>query len=347
MYINNHTYKEIIDELNSKGYRTKRNNKFSKSSLYGILKNGEKYSGVYIFNRLASKDLLGKRASSRTKSDENIIKIPGGMPQIISKETYIKSNEMLKKRKKSPGALKSKELYLLQGLINCGVCGAHYEGNRRKRNKNLKYVSYRCGNRHFKYDCDNTEIRKEMLERFILSELENRILTNNTIDHLLNKVNKYIGEKEKDSGLELKLMNDRLSKINEQINHIVDAIANGYDQSEFLDKMDSLKSEKRGLITNIAKIKASTDVTKINRSQLEELFSKFKEFVIKRDLPQCKRLIQDYVKDVVVYKDHIEVTFNVASLVLDDFNEYMVSKIIRNKLYEEYSGDLWYKKSNL
>ena len=44
------------------------------------------------------------------------------------------------------------------------------------------------------------------------------------------------------------------------------------------------------------------------------MFSKFKEFV----LPECKKFISDYVKEVVVYKDHVEVIFNVVFSFVDD-----------------------------
>ena len=45
------------------------------------------------------------------------------------------------------------------------------------------------------------------------------------------------------------------------------------------------------------------------------MFGKFKEFVSTRNLPECKKFISDYVKEVVVYIDHIEVIFNVVFFV--------------------------------
>lgn len=41
------------------------------------------------------------------------------------------------------------------------------------------------------------------------------------------------------------------------------------------------------------------------------MFSKFKDFVLLRNLPECKMFIGDYVKESMVYRDHIEVIFNV------------------------------------
>ena len=48
------------------------------------------------------------------------------------------------------------------------------------------------------------------------------------------------------------------------------------------------------------------------------MFSKFKEFVLTRNLPECKKFISDYVKEVVVYTDHIEVIFNVVFSFVDN-----------------------------
>ena len=42
------------------------------------------------------------------------------------------------------------------------------------------------------------------------------------------------------------------------------------------------------------------------------MFGKFKEFFLTRNLPECKKFISDYVKEVIVYRDHIEVIFNVV-----------------------------------
>ena len=54
MYAEGHGYGAIIACLNEHGYTTKRGHIFGKNSLYEILSN-EKYTGVFVFNRAASK----------------------------------------------------------------------------------------------------------------------------------------------------------------------------------------------------------------------------------------------------------------------------------------------------
>lgn len=79
-------YKKICAQLKGKGFKSKKGKDFTPTSLHDILRN-EKYTGVYIFNRTISK-VCGSRNNHASKSDEDIIRIPDGMPAIISKELF-------------------------------------------------------------------------------------------------------------------------------------------------------------------------------------------------------------------------------------------------------------------
>ena len=79
MYAKGFGYNQILNELNRLGYKTKVGHVFSKNSLHDILRN-EKYNGVYIFNRSASK-ANGKRNNHKNKDASEVIRIPKGMPR--------------------------------------------------------------------------------------------------------------------------------------------------------------------------------------------------------------------------------------------------------------------------
>ena len=61
------SYRELQQEFNEKGIRTRTGKLFGKNSLYSILTN-EKYIGVYVYNRAVSKDSRGKRNNHRSKA---------------------------------------------------------------------------------------------------------------------------------------------------------------------------------------------------------------------------------------------------------------------------------------
>lgn len=131
-------------EIMSKGYKTKTRHPFGKNSIHEILKN-EKYRGVYVFNR-TEKKINGKRNHHKYKKENEIIRIEGGMPRLISDETWERVQERMIKNKK--GVNSAKETYLLSGLIYCGKCTGAMTGTRKHagRNKEL-YVSYECSTR--------------------------------------------------------------------------------------------------------------------------------------------------------------------------------------------------------
>lgn len=317
MFINGHTYIDMVNHLNQQGYRTKRGGEFRKSSLHDIIRN-EKYAGVYVFNRSASKDAFGKRNNHKSKSEEEIIKIEGGVPAIVSEETFSKAMEMMEIRKRSPGARKAKESYLLQGITVCGECGSRFEGNRRKSMKKSLFVSYRCGSRHANICCDNKEVKKETIEEFVLEELERKILNDKAIEKLTKKINEYLEEKTSTDRIELRKMEQELKEVEKKIGNIVKAISDGFYQEEFKQDMEKHSKRKSEIKNYIATLKANEIQTNLNEMQIRSLFKNFKKFVMERNLPECKTIIHNYVEQVVVYKDHIEVIFNVASLVLGD-----------------------------
>lgn len=336
MYVNGYSYAKIIDYLNEKGYRTKTGNTFGKNSIYSILDN-EKYSGVYIFNKSSKKDAFGKRNSHLLKDESEVIKIDGGMPAIVSKETFEKAREMMVARKKAPGTNKAKESYLLSGLIFCGECGSAMQGNRRNSKNKPRYVSYRCGSRLRKRDCNNKEIRKEYIEEFVLSELEKNILNDKAIPILVEKVNKHIQEQSESNQTIIENAKKELDNVDKQINNIVSAIAQGFAYDEFKIKMEELKDRKTKLESTLMEQEIKRQAPQITEEQVKNLFAMFRGFVRERNIPECKKFIQNYVDKVIVYKDHVEVIFSVVFTILEDYEAYKIrSSIKKATLFKKY-----------
>ena len=320
MYVNGYSYSNIIDKLNDLGYKTKRGNKFGKNSLHGILSN-EKYTGVYVFNKTQRKGINGKRNGHKQKSEDEIIKVEGGMPQIIGKDIFIQAQEMMQKRKKAPGSHKAITLYLLTGIIKCGERGHAMQGNKRKDKYGNDYISYRCGCRKQKRDCKNKEIKREYLEEFVLTELEEHVLNDNAIPALSKELNERLKTKSNDNHEMLNNLRNKLDKVNKEIENILTAIMSGIMNSMLKDKLDELEQVKLNLDLKINELSIesnSVESVDITEDQIRNMFGRFKEFVLTRNLPECKKFISDYVKEVVVYRDHVEVIFNVVFSFVDN-----------------------------
>ena len=69
----------------------------------------------------------------------------------------------------------------------------------------------------------------------------------------------------------------------------------------------------------------------VTEDQIRSMFSRFKEFVLKRNIPECKKFIGDYIKEVIVYKDHVEVVFNVVFSFINNEVSYYIKLINKRK----------------
>jgi 5S rRNA maturation endonuclease (ribonuclease M5) len=196
-------------------------------------------------------------------------------------------------------------------------------------------------------ECNNTEIRKEYVEEYVLSELERKIFNDEAITYLTKGINDNIRSQEVVDGDKKAILLKEGNEIESQITNIVNAISKGFVQEEFKEKLEELKKRKTEIEFKLSEIE-SREVSKvITEADVRALLSDFSGYVISRNIPECKKFIRDFVKEVVVFKDHIEVTFNVAfSLLKNRKGEVKVtSNINRYDLCERYSDSFYIKVS--
>ena len=298
-------YGKIIEHLKEHGYKTKRGSSFAKNSISSILRN-PKYYGLYEFNRAPKRDVDGKRNFHASKPDDEIIRIEGGIPAIITKEQFMTVNKRLENRKHKGGTNRAKEVYLLSGKLICGDCGMAYCGNRTFNNQKRKYVFYVCNNRQRKKECNNKIIRREYIEAVVLEKVSEYIFDKNQIDDVFKSYQEYQSNLNTES---VQLKNNFEQKI-KSIDKSLDRVANAImatDSETLYTKMSALEAEKKQLEFSLAKIKNKENENSVSREDLEKAFSFAKELFRKGKVKNIKKLIELYIDCVIIYKDHIEI----------------------------------------
>ena len=160
--------------------------------------------------------------------------------------------------------------------------------------------------------CDNKEIRKEYIEEYVLTELETRIFNDKAIPLLVEGINENLKKQSEGDEDRRGIIEKELKDIEKQIGNIVMAITNGFIQEEFKVKMEELKERKVYLEGRLVDIEASQSVTKVTEEDIRGLLDGFKKYVVSKNIPECKKFIQDFVREVIVYKTHVEVIFNMG-----------------------------------
>lgn len=124
------SYGAIINDLNDQGKLTKRKQPWGKNSIHELLKN-EKYMGMYCYNKTPKK-VAGKRNNRVQKPDEQIIRVEGAMPAIVSPADWYQVQDILASRAAGPRIIEESP-YMLTGVLRCAECGAPMTGYTSRR----------------------------------------------------------------------------------------------------------------------------------------------------------------------------------------------------------------------
>ena len=313
MYIDGYSYTEIIDALNAKGYRTRRGVPFAKNSLYAILRN-ERYTGVYIYVKDSTKNSKGKYVRHGEYEPEAVIRIPGGIPAIISEEEFQLVQAKMKERQHKAAKFSAKQEYLLSGKIYCGECGSPYAGNsRRPRPGHPMYVSYKCTRRNQRdKHCKNPEINRDKLERLVLERLSKVLFNPNVIPQLVKQYNEYIAEKTGSAKERTLALQTELRDVERKIANAVNLMIET-GSAAFKNKLLELEQTKERLLFSLNEAEAAWRHETFSEDQIRKLFHIAEQQLKNGTLANRRLVIDQYINKVLIYPDKIEVYMNLMS----------------------------------
>lgn len=339
------SYRELAEYLNLLGYRTKIGNKFSAtSSFYDILTN-PKYMGVYTYNRSVSKpkQIGMKRSHRKNKNEEEIIRIPNGVPAIVDEETFELVQKLLKQRRRSKGQNKAKEVYLLTGLVECAECGSAYHGSSRigGRNKS-KYVSYRCSRRKkLENPCKCKEINKTLLDEFVVNQLYTTLLNQTNLEQLLEEVNVKLKQKYADMDHDLPQLQKQLDEVNQKISNLVQAIAMGGLGSldTITQEIQRLEHDKVKLTELVQENQVKKESLTLTLEQLKQVLDESKQYMLSNHDDMVKYILSRFIHKIIIGNETIIVNYNYGGFYFD-FKSIVLIESVTYQRDDVYTSSL-------
>lgn len=226
--------------------------KWYDSAIQRILRN-EKYMGDALLQKTITTDFLThKRVKNRGEVQQYYVE--DSHPAIISKETFQKVQHEIKRRANLVGySEKTKSRYTnkyaFSGKIICGNCGSKFRRKRwGPREKYKKYV-WLCAN-HIDNGvkaCDMKAVDEEKLKAAFVKSI-NKIIENKEefIKKFIENINKVL--KSKEDSEELKLINERLEELKEQMMNLVRLnVRSGLDNQIYDEEYQRLEEEMQKL----------------------------------------------------------------------------------------------------
>lgn len=216
------SYIEILRYLSEKGIRNRQGKEFGKNSIHDMLRN-ERYSGVFVFNRHPRRHpVTDKRTSRITKPDEDIIRVSGGIPAVVSREIWEKVQKILDNRKFSNKATPRKRKFLLTGFITCGLCNSSYVGTTSKTKYTTKGY-YSCTKRKNKLTCNNKNISQQETELAVMEDIQS-IISSISVPDLTKALNEFYAQASTEGKSEIKTLEKELSTLDKKIDNLLGVI---------------------------------------------------------------------------------------------------------------------------
>lgn len=336
-YLNSNGYKQLMNSLNERGYRTKRGEKFVQSSLAKILTN-VKYKGTYTFNRYTDKDFTGRR-SPKLKEPDEIITIPNGMPAIINEDMFERVQVKLKKNKGHRGKFKANRVYSLSGLIYCGECGSLYHGNYRKNGRGKRdYTSYRCSARLQHKGCTNTEIRLEYIEGYTIDIIKEYLtsITTNSNDNIGNAVKQFTIERTKVIDTTIQNFSQQASEIDSKITEIVRLVSESQISISSVTKpLKELEDEKTCINQALEQHLLEKRELELRINELNDTIYTYSCFNGTLNDVEARNLVEKFVDKVILYFDRVEVYLKTNIIENAEFKPFIATDS-RNNIFQKY-----------
>jgi site-specific DNA recombinase len=296
MYADGKGYTDIINTLSD--YRTKAGNRFGKNSIADILRN-EKYHGVYTYNRTGVMP-NGKRNNHATKDPDDIIRIPGGIPQIVSDDTWDRVQERLHDNKRN-ASNRAKVTYLLSGKLICGECGVKFVA-RSTKHVDREYRYYICGSRDRKNkQCGMPRLIKQEIEQQVVDAIAD--FFDFDIESSIDELMKFFENVEEPQ--EVITARKELKRIEKSVGNIIEAIKIGGAHPSLIEEMNRLQAEQERY-TKVCQYKREIPT----RDELAEYLTAA-QYIKERTPEEQKVIIDKFVDQIIVYPDYYDLTLRI------------------------------------
>ena len=221
LYVDGYRYEDIVKAVAPQ-------KTLAKSAINSMLSN-ERYNGVYVFGR----QTRAAKNSHALKPQEEQVRIPGGMPQIIDDNTWAMAWARLHDRRHN-AASKVKFPYLFQGKIVC-TCGKTMVAWT-STGKGHTYGYYRCPDK-----CGMPAIRADKFDRAFLQAFSRSVQTDEvTVDRIMAQV-KMPPAPATDP------YQEELKQIRKEIRGLVEAMKAGAHHQAIIDQLNDLGAKEREL----------------------------------------------------------------------------------------------------
>lgn len=246
----------IAVALNDKGVPTKKNGRWSASTVRGILKN-EKYTGDILFQKTYTDNQFNRHTN---RGEKDMYYMEGHHTAIVSRETFEAVAAVIGQRGKEKSVTqgnKYQNRYPFSGKIICGECGSSFK-RRIHYSTHQKYIAW-CCSKHIEHieDCSMQFIRQDAVETAFMTMMNKLAYAHRCILHPLRDALRRVDDVEGYRNIEE--LEKRIDAVLEREQVLSGLMARGYlepalygsEKNELARELEELKNRKDAIIRSL------------------------------------------------------------------------------------------------
>jgi site-specific DNA recombinase len=296
--------KEIAMTLNREGFRTSGGQKWGKTTIHKLLTN-EAYCGTLVWG--------GRPEHKAIHSGIPPIRIENAWPAIIDRNIFRLVQEKMSSN--APKAVHPRTIpsfFMLSGMLFCS-CGRAMIG---RSAKSHRYYYYQCnrGDKQGKEACPARPLSKEKLEREVIEQIKERILSPDCLEELVKVVNEDFESAEVIFKNKINAIDTEFNDVNSRLLKLYDALETG---KLTLDDLSPRIKELRNRQNELAKARAVTEAELIARGkgginqQLVKAHAQdIRDVLEEAQVTESKAFLRTFIKRIVVDNGKVKVLFN-------------------------------------
>ena len=281
-YANGKSMREIANNLNLAGVKTKRGGKITENGMSRMLHN-RIYIGEYRYRDIVH---------------------PHGIPAIVPEDLFERVQEKLASVKKVTAKYKADEEYLLTTKLFCGKCGCYMSGESGTSHTGKIHRYYRCVSVKKHRGCDKKNVQKEWIENLVIDQIKKVIFN----DELIEKLADMGMERQHKENIVLPMLKEQLAETEKGIRNFVDAIQQGIITDSTKERLEELERNKKELSAQIAR-EELLKPPEFTRDQFLFWFDRLRKYDT-TNIVHRRRLIDSFVNAIYLYDDRITLVFN-------------------------------------
>lgn len=307
-------YRTIQKFLNANGYKRADGKEYS-AHFYDILRNRQ-YTGEYVFNKGAYRARGEPYNSHKMRPENEIIRIPHAIPQIISYELFNKVQSILDSRKRP---IKSghyeKRRFLLTGLARCANCGYSICGN--TSTNHGKVVSrYKCNNT--KGQCNTKDITALYLDEYITSIILDCIFAPRNYDNLYDLIKVCYQKVTESIEEEKQSIKEEIKRIEKEIEETEKSYVEGARvmNNIITQTIEELKIQMKNRVNDYREIDEKLSrLPKINKLAILAEKRKIYDYIENDDFFTRQKGLSKIIYEIQVDDDYVKTILDFSELI--------------------------------